>query len=58
MIKIYKLDELKDVNITAYLKAIKILKHDIGEATDQAIERYCNQAYIYADSNGNIYKMR
>lgn len=58
MINIYKLDELKDINITAYLKAIKTLRADIGGSSDEAIIRYCNQAGIYASNKGLIYKER
>ena len=58
MIKIYKLDELKDINIKAYLKAIKTLRDDIGGSSDEAIIRYCKQAGIYASDKGLIYKER
>ena len=58
MIKIYKLDELKDINIKAYLKAINTLRHDIGGSSDEAIIRYCSQARIYASDKGLIYKER
>ena len=58
MIKIYKLDELKEVNIKAYLKVTYKLMHEIGGVTEEAIERYCNQALIFADEKANIYKMR
>ena len=58
MIKIYKLDELKEINIKAYLKAINTLRDDIGGSSDKAIIRHCNIAGIYASDTGLIYKER
>ena len=55
--EIYSLDELKEKNIDGYLVVTKWMRENVGCVSDEALEKYARDAGMFADKDGNIYRL-
>lgn len=54
---IYSLEELKEVNINGYLEVIKWMRVNVGCWSNEASEKYAREDGMFADEDGNIYRL-
>jgi hypothetical protein len=55
MIKLYTLEDLKDVNIKTFLKVVKLLSKEIG-GDAEALIKYTKQADYLFKIDGSVYR--
>ena len=54
-IELYYLDELKDVSLKSYIKAIKYLNFAVGGSSEKALEKYAKQCGMLFTKDGKAY---
>lgn len=54
--RVYKLEELKEIDHKGYIKAIRWFKEQVGASSEEAAIRYSSQAGWVFTTNGRAYK--